>query len=63
MKKDKTKTTGYYLVQVIVILALFFGALYLKWFICDRDKEVDNRQSQEMVDYHYSEGREIQVYE
>jgi len=62
MKKDKTRTHGFTLTILFIGIICFFGFLYLKWYICDREKEIDNRQAQEMVDYHNSEGREIQIY-
>jgi hypothetical protein len=63
MKKDKTKTHGYTLTMLFIGTICFFGFLYLKWYYCDRDKEIENRQLQEMVDYHRDQGREIIVFE
>lgn len=63
MKRDKTKTTGYVLSVIIIGLLTFFSFLYFRWYVCDRHKEINNRQTQEMIDYHRSEGRKIQVFE
>jgi len=63
MKKDKTKTHGYTLTKFILGAVCFFALLYLKWYICDRENEIDNRQTQEMVDYQSSRGHDINVYE
>lgn len=62
MKKDKAKTHGYTLTMVILLIVGFLSILYVKWYFCDREHEVDKRQTQDMVDYHRSQGRDIQVY-
>lgn len=63
MKKDKTRTHGYSVTMIILLVVGFFAALYLKWYFCDREKEIENRQLQEMVDYHRTQDREITVFE
>ncbi|MBB4036605.1 hypothetical protein GGR21_002511 [Dysgonomonas hofstadii] len=62
MKKDKTKTTGYYLVQLFLILVAFLLVILIKEHIIEPDEGKDERQKEKMVDYHNSEGREIQIY-
>lgn len=63
MKKDKTKTHGYALTIGILIMIAFFAILYIKWYCCDRNREIENSQLQEMVDYHRAQGRDIRIFE
>lgn len=63
MKKDKTNSNGFTLLQILLIVMAMILLSYFKWFLSDREKEIENRQLQEMVDYHRSQGRDITVFE
>lgn len=63
MKKDKTNTHGFLLTRLLIGFLIFLSILYLKWYFFDREKELDNKELQEMVNYHHIQGRDIIVFE
>ena len=66
MKTEKNKTHEATLKEIalgFIIMIFLFIAFYSKWYLCDREKEIQNKQLQEMVDYHQFQGREILVFE
>lgn len=64
MKKDSTSTHGHSFAEIaLAFLIILFIGLYAKWYFCDREKEIENRQLQEMKSYHQSQGRNIILFE
>lgn len=59
MKKDCTKTHGCTLTMIILMMIGLLAILYMKWYFCDREREIENRQLQEMQSYHNAEIRYI----
>jgi len=59
MKKRCSNTNGWVLTKVCLLVVAFFLILYLKWWFCDREKEIEYRQLTEMQSYHDAEIRHI----
>lgn len=62
MKKDKTKTTGYYLATIFLSLLLFITiaiaskSIFNRWF---SDNEIDAIQYNEMINYQQLQGNNV----
>lgn len=62
MKKDKTKTVGYYIWYILVCIALFIVTLITSKSIYDRwfsEEAIDAMQYNEMISYQQSQGKNV----
>jgi preprotein translocase subunit SecG len=58
MKKKYSNTTGGVLARLCLIMVVFFAVLYIKWWFCDREKDIEYKQQLEMLEYHQSQNKE-----
>lgn len=62
MKKDKTKTTGYYLWYILITIALSIVLLVASKSIYDRwfsENAIDAMQYNEMINYQQLQGKNV----
>lgn len=62
MKKNRKETPGYTLTLIVILLLVIFTSLYIDWYFNKKQIERENRELQEMADYHRSQGRTINLY-
>lgn len=62
MKKNRKGTPGYTLMLIVILLIVIFTSLYIDWYFNKKQIEKENRELQEMADYHRSQGRTINLY-
>lgn len=62
MKKNRKETPGYTLTLIAIFLLVIFTSLYIDWYLNEKQVEKENRELQEMADYHRSQGRTINLY-